>query len=310
VRKGIWYAVAAYTLFGFFPLYWKLLDRVPALQTVSHRILWSCVFLLAFVAGTGRWTGLREAARSPRTVALYAAAALAVAINWFVYIWAVNAGFVVQTALGYFINPLVSVVLGVLLLHERLRRAQWAAVGLAAAGVVYLTIVYRTPPWIALALAASFGAYGLLKKTAPLDALQGLSIETSILALPALAFLAFENHAGRGAFGHTGPLLTLLMIGAGPVTTVPLLLFAAASRRIPLSLMGMLQYINPSIQFMLGVFVYKEPFTRVQFVGFACVWAALVLFAGEGYVAISSSADHANNPGGSDGPEENGGSTH
>jgi chloramphenicol-sensitive protein RarD len=310
VRKGIWYAVAAYTIFGFFPLYWKLLDRVPALQTVSYRILWSCVFLLAFVAGSGRWTSLREAARSRRTVALYAAAALAVSFNWFVYIWAVDAGFVVQTALGYFINPLVSVILGVLLLHERLRRAQWAAVGLAAAGVVYLTIVYRSPPWIALALAASFGAYGLLKKTAPLDALQGLSIETSVLALPALAFLVFENQAGRGAFGHAGPLLTLVMIGAGPVTTVPLLLFAAGARRIPLSLMGMLQYINPSIQFMLGIFVYKEPFTRVQFVGFACVWAALVLFAGEGYVAISSSADHANNSGGSDGPEENRGSTH
>jgi chloramphenicol-sensitive protein RarD len=295
VRKGIWYVVAAYTLFGFFPLYWKLLDRAPALQTVSHRILWSCVFLLAFIAGSGRWAALREAARSRRTVTIYAAAALVVAVNWFIYIWAVNAGFVVQTALGYFINPLVSVVLGVLLLRERLRRAQWAAVALAGTGVVYLTIVYRAPPWIALALAATFAAYALLKKTAPLDALQGLSIETSILALPALAFLVIENHAGRGAFGHAGPLLTLVMVGAGPVTTVPLLLFAAGARRIPLSLMGMLQYINPSIQFMLGIFVYKEPFTRVQFVGFACVWAALVLFAAEGYVAISSSADQANN---------------
>ena len=310
MRRGIWYAVVAYTLFGFFPLYWKLLEHVPALQTVSHRLLWSCVVLLVFVAATGRWPALRAAARSPRTVALYAAAAVAVAINWFVYIWAVNAGFVVQTALGYFINPLVSVLLGVVLLRERLRPAQWAAIGLAGAGVIYLTVYYRTPPWIALSLAASFGLYGLLKKTAPLDALQGLSIETSVLFLPALAFLVFENQAGRGAFGHAGPLLTLVMIGAGPVTTVPLLLFAAAARRIPLSMMGMLQYINPCIQFLLGVFVYKEPFTRSQFAGFACVWAALVLFAGEGYVAISSSADQANNSGGSDGPEENRGSTH
>lgn len=310
MRKGVWYAVAAYSMFGFFPLYWKLLERVPALQTVSHRILWSCVCLLVLTAATGRWSALIAAARSPRVAALYAAAGTTLAINWFVYIWAVEAGFVVQTALGYFIYPLLSVVLGVMLMGERLRGAQWVAVGLAAAGVIYLTILHGAPPWIALALAVTFGAYALLKKIAPLDALEGLSLETSVLALPALAFLAVENQAGRGAFGHAGPLLTLVMVGAGPVTSLPLLLFAAAARRIPLSLMGMLQYINPSIQFLLGIFLYKEPFTRGQFVGFACVWAALVLFAGEGYVAISSSADHAHNSGGSDGPQEDRVSTH
>jgi chloramphenicol-sensitive protein RarD len=309
VRKGIWYAVGAYTIFGFFPLYWKLLEPVPALQTVSHRILWSCVFLLVLIVASGRIQA-SHAARIPRAIGLYAAAAVVIAINWFVYVWAVNAGFVVQTALGYFINPLVSVVLGVVVLHERLRPAQWAAVGLAAAGVIYLTLSYRTPPWIALSLAASFGTYGLLKKTAPFDALQGLAVETSILSLPALAYLVFENHAGRGAFGHIRPTLTLLMIGAGPVTTVPLLMFAASARRIPLSLMGMLQYINPTIQFLLGVFLYKEPFARSQFAGFACVWAALVLFAGEGYVAITSSAGRSTNLGGSDGPEEDGSRTH
>jgi chloramphenicol-sensitive protein RarD len=295
VRKGIWYAVIAYSIFGFFPLYWKLLGGVPALQTVAHRILWSCVFLLAFVAVTGRLSELRSAVRVPRVVGLYAAAAFVITLNWFCYIWAVDAGFVVQAALGYFIHPLVSVLLGVVLLGERLRRVQWWAVGLAATGVIYLTVLYRTPPWIALALALSFAAYSLLKKRAPLDALQGLSLETSVLALPALAFLVLENHAGRGAFGHAGPFLTLLMMGAGAVTSLPLLLFASAARRIPLSLMGMLQYINPSLQFLLGIFLYKEPFTRAQFAGFACVWAALVLFAGEGYVAISSSADHAHN---------------
>jgi len=295
VRKGIWYAVIAYSIFGFFPLYWKLLGGVPALQTVAHRILWSCVLLLAFVAATGRWSELRSAVRLPRIVGLYAAAAFVITLNWFVYIWAVDAGFVVQAALGYFIHPLVSVLLGVVLLGERLRRAQWWAVGLAATGVIYLTVLYRTPPWIALALALSFAAYSLLKKRAPLDALQGLSLETSVLALPALMFLVLENHAGRGAFGHAGPRLTLVMMGAGAVTSLPLLLFASAARRIPLSLMGMLQYINPSLQFLLGVFLFKEPLTRGQFAGFACVWAALVLFAGEGYVAISSSADHAHN---------------
>jgi len=295
VRKGIWYAVIAYSIFGFFPLYWKLLGGVPALQTVAHRILWSCVLLLAFVAATGRWSELRSAVRLPRIVGLYAAAAFVITLNWFVYIWAVDAGFVVQAALGYFIHPLVSVLLGVVLLGERLRRAQWWAVGLAATGVIYLTVLYRTPPWIALALALSFAAYSLLKKRAPLDALQGLSLETSVLALPALTFLVLENHAGRGAFGHAGARLTLVMMGAGAVTSLPLLLFASAARRIPLSLMGMLQYINPSLQFLLGVFLFKEPLTRGQFAGFACVWAALVLFAGEGYVAISSSADHAHN---------------
>ena len=295
MRKGIWYAVIAYSIFGFFPLYWKLLGGVPALQTVAHRILWSCVLLLAFVAATGRWSELRSAVRLPRIVGLYAAAAFVITLNWFVYIWAVDAGFVVQAALGYFIHPLVSVLLGVVLLGERLRRAQWWAVGLAATGVIYLTVLYRTPPWIALALALSFAAYSLLKKRAPLDALQGLSLETSVLALPALMFLVLENHAGRGAFGHAGPRLTLVMMGAGAVTSLPLLLFASAARRIPLSLMGMLQYINPSLQFLLGIFLYREPFTRAQFAGFACVWAALVLFAGEGYVAISSSADHAHN---------------
>ena len=295
MRKGIWYAVIAYSIFGFFPLYWKLLGGVPALQTVAHRILWSCVLLLAFVAATGRWSELRSAVRLPRIVGLYAAAAFVITLNWFVYIWAVDAGFVVQAALGYFIHPLVSVLLGVVLLGERLRRAQWWAVGLAATGVIYLTVLYRTPPWIALALALSFAAYSLLKKRAPLDALQGLSLETSVLALPALMFLVLENHAGRGAFGHAGPRLTLVMMGAGAVTSLPLLLFASAARRIPLSLMGMLQYINPSLQFLLGIFLFREPFTRAQFAGFACVWAALVLFAGEGYVAISSSADHAHN---------------
>jgi len=295
VRKGIWYSVIAYSIFGVFPLYWKLLGGVPALQTVAHRILWSCVLLLAVVAATGRWSELRSAVRLPRIVGLYAAAAFVITLNWFVYIWAVDAGFVVQAALGYFIHPLVSVLLGVVLLGERLRRAQWWAVGLAATGVIYLTVLYRTPPWIALALALSFAAYSLLKKRAPLDALQGLSLETSVLALPALMFLVLENHAGRGAFGHAGPRLTLVMMGAGAVTSLPLLLFASAARRIPLSLMGMLQYINPSLQFLLGIFLFREPFTRAQFAGFACVWAALVLFAGEGYVAISSSADHAHN---------------
>lgn len=285
MRKGVWYAVVAYIVWGFFPIYWKWLNGVSALQTVAHRLLWSCVLLLVLVFASGQWGVLRASVRSRRTVGLYAAAAVAVAINWFVYIWAVDAGFIVQTALGYFINPLVSVVLGVLVLKERLRRLQWIAVGLAGVGVVHLTIYAGSLPWIALTLAASFGTYGLFKKTSPLPAVPGLALETCVLFIPTLIYLLYEDQAGRGAFVHAGALQTLLMIGAGPVTTLPLVLFAAASRRIPLSWMGMLQYINPTIQFLLGVFLYKEPFSRGQLLGFAFVWAALAVYATEGYVS-------------------------
>ena len=288
MRKGIWCAAGAYTLFGLFPLYWKALDAIPVLQTVCHRVLWSCVALLVLMTVSGRLRELAVSARSPRTLVIYSAAAIVVALNWFVYIWAVNAGFVVQTALGYFINPLVSVVLGVIVLGERLRPKQWAAVAFAACGVVYLAITYGQLPWIALALGFSFGTYTLLKKTAPLDALQGLTLETAILFAPALAFLIYEDHAGRGAFVHDGARMTTLMIGAGPVTALPLLLFAAGAVRIPLTIMGMLQYINPTLQFLIGVFVYHEPFSRYQFAGFGCVWIALILFAVEGYITHRS----------------------
>jgi chloramphenicol-sensitive protein RarD len=285
MQKGIWYAVAAYTIWGFFPIYWKWLEAVPALEVVSHRIVWSCIVLIGLIVASGGWAGFRGAIKSPRTIAIYTAAAVAIAINWFIYIWAVSAGFIVQTALGYFINPLVSVLMGVVILGERLRVRQWVAITLAAAGVLFLTIYYGTLPWIALALAASFGTYGFLKKTAPLGPLHGLALETSILFLPALAWLAFEDVAGRGAFLHTGPTVTLLLIGAGPVTTLPLLLFAAAMRRIRLSTMGMLQYINPTIQFLLGVFLYREAFSRGQLVGFGLVWAALIVFGVESWAA-------------------------
>jgi chloramphenicol-sensitive protein RarD len=258
---------------------------------------------------SGGGGALLNAAKSKRALLIYGGASLAVAMNWFIYVWAVGAGFIVQTALGYYINPLVTVLLGVLVFHEKLRPAQWTALGLAALGVLYLAISFGTPPWVALGLAVSFGIYGMLKKTAPLEALQGLALETSILFLPALAYLLYVERAGHGQFLHTGTRATLLMIAAGPVTTLPLLLFAVGVKRIPLSLMGMLQYINPTIQFLIGVFVYKEPFTRSQFAGFACVWGALVLFAGEGYVAISSSAGQTVDSGGSDGPEEDRGGT-
>ena len=284
-RKGTWYAAAAYLLWGFVPIYWKWLDTIPALQLICHRIVWSCALLLTMVTMSHDWDKLREALRSPRVVGIYTAAAVIVSINWFVYVWAVNSGFIVQTALGYFINPLVSVFLGVLVFREKLRIWQWASIGLASSGVLYLMIVYGSLPWIALALAFSFGAYGLLKKKAPLGAVHGLTLETSILVIPAALYLVYVDRAGSGGFGHAGPARTLLMAGAGPVTTVPLLFFAAAVRRIPLSAMGMLQYINPTMQFLIGVWLYHEPFTSAQAVGFGMVWAALVIFALEGYIS-------------------------
>ena len=283
-QKGTWYAAAAYGIWGFVPIYWKWLQEIPALQLICHRIIWSSVLLLAIVVGSHNWSALWHAARSRRVIGIYAAAAVVVGINWFVYVWAVNAGFIMQTALGYFINPLVSVFLGVLVFHEKLRPWQWVAIGLACLGVLTLTAVHGSLPWIALALAFSFGTYGLLKKMAPLGAIQGLALETSILFVPAIVYLMYVDRLGTGGFGHAGGVRTLLMVGTGPVTTLPLLLFAAAIRRIPLSAMGMLQYINPTMQFLIGVLLYKEPFTSAQFVGFGIVWAALAMYAVEGYV--------------------------
>ncbi|MSO29938.1 MAG: EamA family transporter RarD [Acidobacteria bacterium] len=284
LRKGAWYAAVAYGVWGFVPIYWKWLQEIPALQLICHRIIWSSVLLLALVARSRDWSALRHAARSRRVVGIYAAAAIVVGINWFVYVWAVNAGFIVQTALGYFINPLVSVFLGVIVFRETLRRWQWVAIGLACSGVLALTVSYGSLPWIALALAFSFGAYGLLKKMAPLGAINGLALETSILFVPAAVYLIYVDHQGTGGFGHAGGRPTLLMISAGPVTTIPLLFFAAAVRRVPLSAMGMLQYINPTMQFLIGVLMYKEPFAAAQFVGFGMVWAALAVYALEGYL--------------------------
>ena len=283
--KGVWYATAAYFLWGGFPIYWKFLSGIPALQLVCHRIVWSCVLLLGLIAFQRDWNRLLAALRSRRVITIYTVAAVAVAINWFVFVWAVNEGFIVQVALGYFINPLVSVCLGVIVFRERLRRLEWTAIALASAGVLYLSLFYGSFPWIALTLACSFGTYGFMKKLAPLGAVLGLTLETSILFLPAAVFLLYAYFTGDVGFLHENSLRNFLMIAAGPITTAPLLLFAAAARRIPLSMMGMLQYINPTMQFLIGVLVYHEAFNAIQFVGFGMVWTALLLFAVQGYVS-------------------------
>lgn len=282
--KATWYVALAYTFWGFFPIYWKALSGISSLQLTCHRIVWAFLMLVAMIARSQEFGVLWRALQSPRTVAIYTVAALAIASNWLLFIWAVSVNQIVEISLGYFINPLLSVVLGMIVFHERLRPLQWVSVALAAAGVMYLTVALGALPWIALTLAASFGTYGLMKKLAPLGPVQGLTFETGILFVPAALFLIIEQIAGRGAFIHSGSLETLLMLAAGPITTLPLLMFAAGVRHIPLSLVGMLQYINPTMQITIGVMLYNEPFTRIQLVGFGLVWSALALFAVEGYL--------------------------
>jgi chloramphenicol-sensitive protein RarD len=288
MTKGTWYAVGAYVIWGLFPIYWKWLQQVPALQLIGHRVVWSCVILLGIILISQQWSVFQSSARNRRVLAIYAVAGVLIGVNWVIYVWAVNSGFIVETSLGYFINPLVSILLGVFVLGERLRLGQWISIGMAAAGVLYLTLAYGSLPWISLTLACTFGLYGLVKKMAPLGAVHGLALETALLLLPAMAFLYYEESADRGAFLHSGAYADLLMIGAGLVTTLPLLMFAAAARRIPLSLVGLFQYIAPTLQFMIGVLVFKEPLTRSRFIGFSIVWIALAMSALEGVLVHRS----------------------
>lgn len=283
MRKGIWYAVSAYILWGLFPIYWKALHSVSAVQVVGHRVLWSFVFLVLIVLVAGQAKKFRAVAFTSRNFKIYAIAGVLVSVNWLIYVWAVNADHIVETSLGYFINPLVSVLLGVVFLRERLRPLQWVPVALAAAGVLYLTFEYNRLPWIAISLALSFGLYGLVKKTAPLSSLYGMTMETGIVLLPALAYLIYDELMGQGAFGHSGPAINLLLAGTGIVTAVPLLLFASAAQRIPLTMVGLLQYITPTLQFLIGIMMYREPFSQVQLIGFAAVWLALIVFWLEGW---------------------------
>lgn len=285
MNKGIWYAIGAYGCWGLFPLYWKLLHHVPALQLIGHRIVWSFASLFAVLFILRQWNFFRKGVLSFRVVRIYSLAAVLVGINWLTYVWAVNSGHVVETSLGYFINPLLSVLIGVIFFRERLRLWQWIPIGIAAIGVLYLTIALGSLPWIALTLAFSFAFYGAVKKVAPLGSLHGLTLETIILLLPATAYLVFSEYAGNGALLHQGIGIDLLLFGTGLVTTVPLLMFASAAKRIPLSFIGILQYIAPTIQFFIGILVYHEVFTTKQFIGFCFVWIALIIFGLDSFSA-------------------------
>ncbi len=284
MNRGILSGLGAYLLWGLFPVYWKLLQHVPALQLLGHRIGWSFLLLVGILLVTRQWNDF-YAHLNRKMIRIYSFAAVLIAINWLIYVWAVNAGHIVETSLGYFINPLLSVFLGVMVLRERLRPAQWAPIGLAALGVTYLTLRHGRLPWIALALAFSFALYGLVKKLAPLGSLYGLTLETGLLFLPALGYLIASEMRGQGVFLHSGWESDLLMFGAGVVTTVPLLLFASAARAIPLTVIGLLQYIAPTLQFLLGVLVYHEPLDQTRLIGFSLVWLALIIFWMENYLS-------------------------
>ena len=246
---------------------------------MAHRVVWSLAFVLVVLAARRRWDWLRPLLADRATMARLSLAAVLIAANWALYIWGVNNEHVVETSLGYFVNPVVTVLIGVLVLHERLRRLQWAAVAVGAAAVVVLTVDYGRPPWIALGLAGSFATYGLLKKQVGprVGALQSLAVETAVISLPALGFLVALELRGEGQLGRSGVGHGLLLASAGVVTAVPLLFFAAAARRVPLSVLGLLQYLTPVLQFLLGVLLYDEPMPASRLVGFTLIWAALAL---------------------------------
>jgi chloramphenicol-sensitive protein RarD len=283
-NKGVLLAGGAYVLWGLLPVYWKQLHNVPALQTLSHRIVWALAFTCILLTVRRDWAWLRPALRSRKTVLIFIASTIALSINWLTYIWAVNANYVVEASLGYFITPLLNVALGVLIYKERMRNGQWLAIAIAGAGVLYLAVVYGHFPWIGLTLAVSFAVYGVLRKQAPLPSLQGLTLETMFAALPALLYLTTVQIAGSASFVNDGALITALLIGAGAITAVPLIMFAAGVRLIPLTTLGILQFISPTIQFLLGVVVYHEPFNLQRLLGFMLVWIALVVFTTENLI--------------------------
>ncbi|PZG55782.1 EamA family transporter RarD [Spongiactinospora gelatinilytica] len=277
-QRGVLYGATAYALWGVFPLYWPLLEPASSLEMLAHRMAWSLIAVVGILAARRHWSWVRPLLRQPGRLGLLALAAVLITFNWGTYIYAVTTGHVVESALGYFINPLVSVMFGVVLLHERLRPAQWAAVGLGTVAVLVLTLDYGRLPWIALVLSVSFGTYGLVKKMANVGAAESLTVESLLLFFPALGYLLFLQGQGAGTFVGHGWGHTWLLATSGMVTVVPLLLFTAAAIRVPLTVIGLLQYIAPVLQFLTGVLIVRETMPAERWAGFAIVWVALGVF--------------------------------
>ncbi len=279
---GLAAAAAAFLIWGVFPLYLIGLAHVSALQITAHRVVWSCVFVLALLAVRRELGALAAAAKKPGVLLRLAASALLVSINWLAFVWGVNHDHVVEVSLGYYINPLINVLLGILVLSERLNRVQWITVALAAAGVAYLTITAGQFPWIALTVAVSFGLYGLIRKVANVEALPGLAIEMMMLTPIALAYLVWCHASSVGSFGHSGALVDVLLVVSGLVTATPLFLFSYGARQLPYSTVGILQYIAPSLQLVCAVFIMGEPFQKSRAIGFSFIWLALLIYAADG----------------------------
>ncbi len=287
MKNGILAAMSAYLLWGVFPIYWKALSAIPAMEILGHRVVWSLIVLIILLTVLRRWDWVKLLKRNPGTVATFIGSGTILGLNWLIFIWAVNNNFIVEASLGYFINPLVNVLLGVIFLKERMRLVQWGAVALAFLGVAYLTASYGRLPWIAIGLALSFGTYGLIRKTARLSSLEGLSIEMASLFLPSLIYLFFLGYNDIAAFTTIDDFTLILLLLSGIITAVPLLLFAYGARKIPLSLVGLLQYIAPSMQFMIGVFLYNEPFSTEKMIGFSIIWIALIIYSFESFWWLS-----------------------
>lgn len=273
--------LAAWSMWGFFPLYWPLLEPAGAVEILAHRIFWSMLLMVALVVATRRRATLRATFAVRRTRWLLAVASVLITVNWGTYIWGVNNHHVVESSLGYFINPLVSVLMGVLLLGERLRSPQWVALGIAGVGVLALTVEYGHPPWVALILAFSFGSYGLAKKKANAGAVESLVIETAVISPVALGYIIFLMVTGASTFGNHGSWHVVLMMGTALITVIPLLCFGGAATRIPLSTLGLMQYLTPTVQFTLGLVVFGEPMPPMRWVGFGLIWLALAVFTVE-----------------------------
>ncbi|HEX5770144.1 MAG TPA: EamA family transporter RarD [Nocardioidaceae bacterium] len=280
-RRGFLLGAAAYAIWGVFPLYFPLLEPAGAVEILAHRVFWSLVTMLLFVLAFGRLRQVRAVVAHRRTFGILAVASVVIAINWGTYIWGVNNGHVVETSLGYFINPLVTVLMGVVVLGERLRNLQWVALGIAAVAVVGLTVEYGRPPWVALVLAFSFGSYGLAKKKANVGAIESLTVETMLLAPFAGAYILWLVAQGTSTFGTEGAGHAVLLMSTGIVTAVPLIFFGAAATRVSLTTIGLLQYLAPTIQFAIGVLVFQEEMTPMRWAGFGLVWIALVMFTYE-----------------------------
>ena len=283
MQRGVIYAALAFTWWGLFPLYFRIVTNVPPGEILAHRIVWSLVFLLGVLSFRRQWAWVAQVLRQPRVLAAFTVSSLLLACNWLTYLWAVSNAHVIDASLGYFITPLVNVLLGYTLLHERPTRGRWVALTLAGFGVMWLTFAAGKLPWIALVLGISFGAYGLMRKVATLGPLEGLTLETVVLMPMALFALGYWAWQGKGAFPAPDVTTNLWLLAFGPITAVPLLLFAAGARRLPLATLGILQYIGPTLQFGIGVWVFNEAFTTHRAIGYGCIWIALVIYTADGW---------------------------